>query len=104
MQPELNSADFAQHTYDADGKVLVEFFATWCPHCQRQQPITDEVANLLKGKVKVYQVDIDKEPGLAEEFAPNGFPTYVLFDGGEAVAEHTGEWPLEDVLAMVEEY
>lgn len=101
MQKELNERDFDQAI--SSGKVLVEFFATWCPHCQRQQPITDEAAKALSGTVAVYQVDVDKNPELAQEFAPNGFPTYVLFESGQPVAEHTGEWPLESLIQMVEE-
>ena len=23
--------------------VLVEFFASWCPHCQRMMPVVEEV-------------------------------------------------------------
>ena len=26
-----------------DKLVLVEFFATWCPHCQKMRPILDRV-------------------------------------------------------------
>ena len=99
MQPELSQTDFQQKV--ATGKVLVEFFATWCPHCQRQQPITDEAADMLRGEVSVYQVDVDKNPELAQEYAPNGFPTYVLFENGAPVAEHVGEWPLPSLLEMV---
>lgn len=100
MQPEISQNDFEQKT--ATGKVLVEFFATWCPHCKRQQPITDEAANELRGNTAVYQVDVDKNPELAQEYAPDGFPTYVLFKNGQPVAEHVGECPLPALLEMVE--
>lgn len=101
MQPVINESNFAADVYDAQGKVLVEFFATWCPHCQRQQPITDAAAADLS--FPVYQVDVDKSPQLADEYAANGFPTYVLFDNGKPVAEHTGEWPLPNLLAFARE-
>lgn len=97
----LNESNFEEKVLKASGKILVEFFATWCPHCQRQQPITDAAAAELS--FPVYQVDIDKSPKLADEYAPNGFPTYVLFDNGNAVADHTGEWPLEDLMEFADE-
>lgn len=102
MQEVINEAQFAGKVQDVDGRVLVEFFATWCPHCQNQQPVTDEAAEKLKGKVAVYQIDVDQSPVLAREYAPDGFPTYVLFDDGRAVASKVGECSLEDVLALAE--
>ena len=102
MQPELNSEDFRSKV-DVPGKVVVEFFATWCPHCQRQQPITDEAAEMLKGKVKFYQVDVDKEPELTQEYSPEGFPTYCLFEDGQFVGSQSGEMPLQELLEIIED-
>ncbi len=100
MQQVLNDADFDSKVLDAPGKVLVEFFATWCPHCQRMQPILDDVAAKSAGAYAVYQVDVDKSPDLASEYAPNGFPTYVLFQDGAAVKTLTGEQSEETLLAL----
>lgn len=102
MQEVINESQFNGKVKDVDGRVLVEFFATWRPHCKAQQPITDAAAEQLKGKVAVYQVDVDESPVLAREYAPDGFPTYVLFDDGNAIANHVGECPLEDVIALAE--
>lgn len=91
MQEVLNSTDFDSKVLESDGRVLVEFFATWCPHCQRMQPILDDVAARVAGECAVYQVDVDKSPELAAEYAPNGFPTYVLFQNGSKMETLTGE-------------
>ena len=40
--------------------VMVEFYATWCPHCQRMMPIVEQIRELMEGEVKIYQLDIDK--------------------------------------------
>lgn len=31
MQEVLNSTDFGSKVLESEGRVLVEFFATWCP-------------------------------------------------------------------------
>ncbi len=91
MQEVLNETDFDAKVTEASGRVLVEFFATWCPHCQRMQPILDDVAARVAGTCAVYQVDVDKSPDLATQYAPNGFPTYALFVDGTLTKTLTGE-------------
>ena len=29
------------------GTVLVEFYASWCPHCQRMMPVVDDLKALF---------------------------------------------------------
>lgn len=97
----LDGEGFASKVMESQSKVFVEFFATWCPHCKREQPIIDELAAEFNGEVPVYQVDVDKSPSLAVVYAPKGFPTYVLFDNGVAVDSLTGEQPIERLREMI---
>ncbi len=91
MQEISGRADLNSLVLGSNGRVLVEFFATWCPHCQRMQPILSNVATRVQGTCAVYQVDVDKSPDLAAEYAPNGFPTFVLFVDGTKTETLTGE-------------
>jgi thiol-disulfide isomerase/thioredoxin len=36
--------------------VFLEVFATWCPHCQHEVPIVDEIAKKYSGKIAVVGV------------------------------------------------
>lgn len=91
MIEQVSESDFSQKVIDASGKVLVEFFATWCPHCQRMMSVIGLVADRLEGKVPVYQADIDKCSQLAQKYAPNGVPTFLLFEDGVVKKALVGE-------------
>ncbi|KAG1961258.1 protein disulfide-isomerase A2 [Pimephales promelas] len=65
--------------------LLVEFYAPWCGHCRRLEPIYAEVAGLLKNgssEVRLAKVDASEEKELASEFAVDGFPMLKFFKDG----------------------
>ena len=47
---------------------LLEVFATWCPHCQREAPVISKLANEYKGKANV--VGVDGSPYAIDESSP----------------------------------
>ena len=70
----LNGGCLTRRKLGKGGNVLVEFFATWCPHCQRMMPIINDVARRVQGQAVVYQVDIDQSPDLAKTYThPTAF-------------------------------
>lgn len=97
----LNEGNFDEKVLKSSGNVLVEFFATWCPHCQRMMPIINDVADRVQGQAVVYQVDVDQSPDLAKTYAPNGFPTFALFVNGQLAETLVGEQTEERLMELV---
>ena len=82
--------------------VLVEFYATWCPHCQKMMPVVEQIKELLNGRANVYQLDIDKNSKLADEEGVTSVPTFIIYKDGESVWRHTGEIEADSLLKKVE--
>ena len=40
--------------------VMAEFYATWCPHCQRMKPVVEEFKKLMVGTLEVVEVRGEK--------------------------------------------
>ena len=95
-------------TYDEAIKqtpvVLVEFFASWGPHCRKMMPVVDQVKELLDGSAAVIQLDIDENKELAQQEEVEGIPTFIIYSNGEEQWRHSGEIDGNALLAKIQSY
>lgn len=82
--------------------VIVEFFATWCPHCQRMMPIVAQIKELLENQAEVHQFDIDKNQELADELKVQSIPTFILYKNGKEIWRQSGEMEAETLLGKIQ--
>lgn len=92
-------------TYDEakerKGVSLVEFYASWCPHCQRMMPIVDEVREIVDNKVAICQFDIDEFPQEAEAAGASSIPTFIVYRDGEERWRHVGEISGDELMQAI---
>lgn len=95
-------------TYDEAIKqtpvVLVEFFASWCPHCRKMMPVVDQVKELLDGSAAVIQLEIDENKELAQQEEVEGIPTFIIYSNGKEQWRHSGEIDGNALLAKIQSY
>lgn len=93
-------------TYDVAIKsaptVLVEFYASWCPHCKRMMPIVSQIKELLEDKISVIQLDIDEHQELANRENVESIPTFIVYKDGKEVWRQSGEMAADVLLAHVQ--
>lgn len=82
--------------------ILVEFFATWCPHCQRMMPIVEEVKELLGDRAHVTQLDIDENQEAANEADVQSVPTFIVYKEGKEVWRQSGELEGDVIVSQIE--
>lgn len=90
-----DSAEFNNET--AKGKVLVDFYATWCGPCKMLAPVLEKVANEHE-ELNVLKIDVDEVGDVAAKYGIRSIPTLILFEDGKAVDMKLGFMPEESVL------
>ena len=75
------------------GRVLVDFWASWCGPCQMLGPLIEELAEEYKGRATIAKVDIDNEKKLAQRYGVMSIPTVILFEDGVEKNRFVGVQP-----------
>jgi thioredoxin 1 len=84
-----SDADFQDKVLNADGRVLVDFYADWCGPCRMIAPVLEEVAREEAG-AKIVKVNVDTSPNVAGHFGIQSIPALLAFENGRVVDQHIG--------------
>ncbi|MFN7000141.1 thioredoxin TrxA [Elioraea tepidiphila] len=99
----VSDQSFETDVLQAQGPVLVDFWAEWCGPCKAIAPALEEIAKSYEGKLTVAKVNIDENPVTPNRFAVRGIPTLMLFKGGQAIATKVGADSKSNLTAWVEQ-
>ncbi len=98
----LSDDSFEEEVVNADGPVLVDYWADWCGPCKMIAPILDEIAEEYAGKVKIAKLNIDENPATPPKFGIRGIPTLMLFKGGNVEATKVGAVSKSQLTAFLD--
>ena len=86
----VSTEDWQHNVLDRPGRSVVYFHAEWCSACKAFSPALEGFADEHSPAVRFYEVDVDKEPKLANECKIEYLPTVIVFGNGKETARHVG--------------
>ena len=86
----MTSASLAELVESSDCPVVVEFGASWCPHCRAVSLIVDELAIKWEGRVRFARVDAEENQDTAARYQIEHLPTLLVIVGGREVDRIVG--------------
>jgi len=99
----VTDGSFAEDVLNAEGPVLVDYWAEWCGPCKMIAPIIEEIAEEYGDRLTVAKMDIDHNMMTPQQYSIRGIPTLMIFRDGKVQATKVGALTKGQLKAFVDE-
>lgn len=101
---EVNERDFDQVVFESRTPVLVDFWAEWCGPCRTLAPIVEAIAEQYGDAARVYKLNVDDSPAVAQRYGIHAIPTLILLQDGAEKDRILGLASQEEISSMIDRY
>ncbi len=98
---DVTDSSFQSEVLEADGPVLVDFWAPWCGPCRVVAPVLEEIA-AERPELKIVKLNVDENQQTAANFEVLSIPTLILFKHGQVAKKVIGAYPKRKLEAELE--
>ena len=98
---DVTDATFQSEVLEADGPVLVDFWAPWCGPCRVVHPVLEEI-DAERDNLKIVSLNVDENQQTAARYEVLSIPTLILFRDGAEAKRVVGALPKRRLEAELE--
>ncbi len=98
---EISDANFQAEVLEADGAVLVDFWAPWCGPCRIIAPSLEQI-NEERDDLRVVKLNVDENQATAAKYEVMSIPTLIVFKNGAPAKRIVGALPKQRLVAELE--
>jgi thioredoxin 1 len=90
---EIGDDSFEREVLQAEGPVVVDFWAPWCGPCHAVTGLLEKLEAEHEDRADFVKVNVDENVATASRYSVLSLPTTILFEGGEPRATVMGARP-----------
>jgi thioredoxin 1 len=98
---DVTDSTFQSEVLEAEGPVLVDFWAPWCGPCRVVHPILEEI-DAEREDLKIVSLNTDENQQTSARYEVLSIPTMILFKNGEIAKKVIGAMPKRRLEAELE--
>ena len=98
---EVTDANFQAEVIEAEGPVLVDFWAPWCGPCRVVHPVLEEI-DAEREDLTILSLNVDENQQTAASYEVLSIPTMILFKDGAIAKKIVGAMPKRRLEAELE--
>ena len=101
---KVNESDFDQVVLKSTTPVLVDFWAEWCGPCRALAPTVEAIAEQYGDATRVFKLNVDDSPAVAQRYGIQGIPTLIIFRDGVEKERIVGVVSQEKISRTIDRY
>lgn len=102
MVKKISQEEFEQ--VKNDDIAVIDFSAEWCGPCKMLAPVMEEVSEELGDSVSFYNIDVDQNMDIAQQYRIVSIPALLVLKKGEKVDMQIGFQPKDGVVEFIKKH
>ena len=87
---KFTAENFEAEVLQAQGTVMVDFYADWCGPCKMMAPLVERMAEKYEGQIKIGKLNVEEAMDISDKYNVRNIPTFIFLRDGQPVATHVG--------------
>lgn len=102
MVKKISQEEFEQ--VKNDDIAVIDFSAEWCGPCKMLAPVMEDVSEELGDSVSFYNIDVDQNMDIAQQYRIVSIPALLVLKKGEKVDMQIGFQPKDGVVEFIKKH
>jgi thioredoxin 2 len=99
---KVTDATFAAEVERSPVPVVLDLWAPWCGPCRILEPVIEELATEMAGRLRFAKLNVDENPATASRFTVRSIPTLLVLRGGQEIDRMVGVLPKSEIVRRLE--